>query len=187
MPRDGELDAHRGNLLWLFVAATPAVATLAATLGPVVVERQADMKAMSAAAKSLADAFAVKKPYDIDAFKADARMIAGMGGERLISHFASVTATEGSQALDGIASDRFKFEKLARDLQVCAEQVAAAAAVGGIMPASMRMRPAEMTESGPFARKRTRQPDVSAYSSEHAFHMILQTCSSCHAAFRQRR
>jgi cytochrome c556 len=176
-----------GNILWLLMAATPAVATLAATLDPVVVERQADMKTMSAAAKSLAETFAGKKPYDMAAFRTDARTIAGMGGGRLTAHFASVTAADGSQARSEIASDRVKFEKLARDLQVYAEQVAAAAAVGGTMPASMRMRPEEVTEGGPFAKKRAGQPDVSSYSSEHAFHMMLQTCSLCHAAFRQPR
>jgi cytochrome c556 len=175
------------RLLCIWGAATPGFVALAATLDPVVVERQADMKAMSAAAKSLADAFAGKKPYDIETFRADARSIAGKAGGRLTGHFASVTAAQGSQAREEIASDRVKFEKLAHDLQVYAEQVAAAASEGETMPGTMRMRPAETTEGGPFARKRSEQPEISSYSSEHAFHMMLQTCSSCHAAFRERR
>lgn len=175
------------RLLWLLAAAAPGIGGLAASLDPVVVERQADMKSMAARAKSLAEFFSGKKPYDKIAFKADARAVVGMGGGRLIAHFASVTAAEGSKAREEIGTDRPKFEKLARQLSDYAERVAAAASEGETMPETMRMRPGETTEGGPFARKRTEPADVSSYSAEHAFHMMLQTCSLCHAAFRLRR
>ena len=98
-----------------------------------------------------------------------------------------MTAAEGSKAREEIGTDRPKFEKLARELSVYAGRVAAAASDGETMPETMRMRPGEMTEGGPFARKRREPADVSSYSAEHAFHMMLQTCSSCHAAFRAPR
>ena len=171
--------------LMLSLAFAPRAAGLAANLDPVVQERQAEMKAMSAAAKSISERFSGRKPYDAAEFRAEARLIARMGGERLIAHISSITAADGSQARDEIAVERARFYGYARELAAYAEQVAAAAADGEAVPASMRMRAAEMTEGGPFARKREKKPDFASYSSEHAFHMMLQTCSSCHAAFRR--
>jgi cytochrome c556 len=159
-------------------------AAIAAALDPVARERQADMKSMSVAAKSISEFFAGKTPYDSSEFKTQAHVIAELGGERLIGHFSSVTHAEGSAAREEIGVERAKFAKLARDLAVYAAQVEAAASDGYTLPVSMRMRPTEMTEGGPFARKQAEKPDVGPYTAEHAFHMMLQTCTSCHAAFR---
>ena len=170
-----------------FLALAPAWLALAAPPDPVVSERQADMKAMAAAAKSISEFFSGKKPYEADVFRSDARSIAALGGDRLIHHFADVVTADGSNARENIAAGRGKFAKLAHDLRIYASQVAAAAEDGDAMSAAMRMRPGETTEGGPFARKRETPPDVDGYSSEHAFHMMLQTCSACHAAFRSKR
>jgi cytochrome c556 len=174
-------------LVVLAFALAPAWLVFAASLNPVVRERQTDMKVMAATAKSISEFFSGNKPYEADVFRSDARSIAALGGDRLIGHFADVVTADGSNAREDIAADRGKFAKLARDLETYARQVAAAAADDEAMPAGMRMRAAETTEGGPFARKRETAPDVAAFSSEHAFHMMLQTCSSCHAAFRSRR
>ncbi|MDB5525159.1 MAG: cytochrome C-like protein [Rhizobium sp.] len=50
----------------------------------------------------------------------------------------------------------------------------------------MRMRTGEVLEGGPFAKKAA-TADVASFSSEHAFHMMLQTCTACHATFRLKR
>lgn len=175
------------TILSLSLAVSPCAAALAAGLDPVVRQRQADMKAMSLAAKSISEFFAGRKPYDAAEFRAEARLVADFGGSRLLGHFSSVTKVEGSQALAEIGVERAKFDKFALDLAAYARQVAEGATDGDTMPKSMRMRPAEMTEGGPFARRREETPDIASYSSEHAFHMMLQTCSTCHAAFRSRR
>lgn len=172
------------TVLWVLLTVIP-VAAVTGEADPVVLKRQADMKAMSAAAKSISERFSGRKPYDAAEFRAEARSIARMGGERLIAHFSSIAAADGSKARDVIAVERARFDEYARELAAYAEQVAAVAAEGEAVPASMRMRAAEMTEGGPFARKREEKPDIASYSSEHAFHMMLQTCSSCHAAFRR--
>jgi len=174
------------TVIGLLLTVIP-VAAVTGEADPVVRERQADMKAMSAVAKSLSEFFSGKKPYDAMVFKSQARSIGDLGGERLITHFADVVTADGSQARQEIGVERTKFDKLAHDLAIYARQVAAGASDGDTMPSTMRMRPAEMTEGGPFARKREEAPDVDSYSSEHAFHMMLQTCSTCHAAFRVRR
>lgn len=170
-------------ILSLSVGVSLGAATITA-LDPAVRQRQADMKAMSAAAKSISELFAGKRPYNSNEFKTQARVIAALGGERLIGHFSSVTNAEGSAAKDEIGVERETFAKLAHDLALYAAQVEAAASDGDTLPETMRMRPAEMTEGGPFARKRAEKPEVASYSAEHAFHMMLQTCASCHAAFR---
>lgn len=171
-------------VLSFFLLGSLGAAAIAADLDPAVRERRADMKSMSLAAKSISEFFAGKRPYDSNEFKTQARVIAELGGERLIGHFSEIAAAEGSQAREQISVEREKFAKLAVDLAVYAAQVEAAASDGETMPGSMRMRAAEMTEGGPFSRKRSEKPDVASYSSEHAFHMMLQTCASCHAAFR---
>lgn len=145
------------------------------------------MKTMSEAAKSISDFFSGQKNYDAAAFGAEARSIVNLGGQKLIDHFSTTVAAAGSQAREEIATEHDKFDKLARDLAAYAAQVAASAQDGEPMPNAMRMRPAEMAEGGPFAKKREGEPDLSAYSAEHAFHMMLQTCTTCHAAFRVKR
>jgi cytochrome c556 len=175
------------TFIWVCLAMTPVAAVMAEAVLPVVRERQADMKAMSAAAKSIAEYFSGRKTYDAKDFRAQAMSIAELGGERIVAHFSTAVIADGSQAREEVGIERAKFQKLARDLAAYARQVAAAAADGETMPGTMRMRPGEMTEGGPFARKREEKPEIASYSSEHAFHMMLQTCSTCHAAFRVRR
>lgn len=172
------------TVLSLSVAVSLGAVAIAATFDPAVRQRQADMKAMSAAAKSISEFFAGKRRYRSNDFRDQAHVITVLGGGRLVGHFSSVTNAEGSAAKDEICVEREKFAKLAHDLALYAAQVEAAASDGDTLPETMRMRPAEMTEGGPFARKRAEKPDVARYSAEHAFHWMLQTCASCHAAFR---
>lgn len=164
-----------------------SVVTAAQTIPPVVKARQDDMKSMSAAAKALNDFFLGKRKYDADEFRAAAAIIVDRAGTLLVSHFREIAAAPGSDARPEIATERAKFETLASQLQAYAARVGAAAADGDRVPQSMRMRHAEMIEGGPFARRKANRPDIASFSSEHAFHMMLQTCTSCHAEFRERR
>lgn len=142
---------------------------------------------MSQAAKQLSAFFSSKVPYDAGAFRQAAQEIVALSGERLVGHFATTVQAEGSQASESIASERRKFEGMARDLERYAQRVADAAADGKAMPSSMKMQGEEALMGGPFARNKTSDGDVSSFSSEHAFHMMLQTCAACHAAFRLKR
>ncbi|WP_342394657.1 hypothetical protein [Sinorhizobium numidicum] len=47
----------------------------------------------------------------------------------------------------------------------------------------MRMRGGDAMMGGPLA-KTIDARDAAAMSAEHAFHLMLQTCISCHARFR---
>jgi len=170
-----------GATLLCFVVAA------AQTIPPVVKARQDDMKSMSAAAKTLNDFFLGKRQYDATEFRTAAAVIVNKAGMRLISHFRETAAAPGSDAQPEIANERAKFETLASQLKAYAARVGAAAADGDHMPQSMRMRTAEMIEGGPFARRKAKGPDIASFTSEHAFHMMLQTCTACHAEFRERR
>jgi cytochrome c556 len=96
------------------------------------------------------------------------------------------SAAEGSNASPSIPSDGAKFDTLARDLERYSRQIADSAKKGDMLPDEMKMRSGEVLEGGPFAKKKA-DTDITSFSSEHAFHMMLQTCTACHAAFRLKR
>jgi cytochrome c556 len=153
----------------------------------IVKSRQEDMKVMSAAAKSLNEFFAGKRKYDPAAFRAAADGIRERGGTRLSAHFADVFDAPASDASAKIRTEKTKFDELAKRLELYATQVSAAAQDGNELPEAMRMNPKEVIEGGPFAKKTGIEADPSTYTSEHAFHMMLQTCTSCHAEYRIER
>jgi len=148
--------------------------------------RQEDMKTMSMAAKQLSGYFSGKRTYDVDDFIASAKEISARSGNRLSARFTTDIAAEGSNASPSIIDDRTKFDALARDLERYSRQVADSAKGGDMLPPEMKMRSGEVLEGGPFARKKA-NADIASFSSEHAFHMMLQTCTACHAAFRLKR
>ncbi|WP_348646666.1 hypothetical protein [Ensifer sp. ENS01] len=48
----------------------------------------------------------------------------------------------------------------------------------------MRMKGGDATMGGLLAKRKAATPDPMSIPAEHAFHMMLQTCTSCHAKFR---
>ncbi len=54
----------------------------------------------------------------------------------------------------------------------------------GPMPASMRMKPGEAIGGGPLGTHVRNEHELAAMPAEHAFHLMLQTCTTCHARFR---
>jgi cytochrome c556 len=162
-----------------------AVSTALASASDIVESRQSDMKAMASAAKTLNEYFVGKRRYDLAKFRTAADSIRRNAG-RITGHFARIVEAPTSAASPFIKVDHVKFDMLAHQLEQYAGQVSAAAMVGDRLPEGMRMKPAEVVEGGPFANKKLRL-NVSSYTSEHAFHMMLQTCTSCHASFRLKR
>ena len=170
----------------IIVGPIIAITATCATYGERVRGRQEDMKIMAAAAKRLSDYFSGKRSYDIDDFRASARQITARSGERLSAHFKANIAADGSNASPSIAIDRSKFDALARDLERYSRQIADRAEKGDMLPPEMKMRSGEVLEGGPFAKKKAKA-DIGSFSSEHALHMMLQTCTACHATFRLKR
>jgi len=168
----------------VFLIATTVFAVASSPLN-VVRARQKDMKAMAEMSKTLNDYFVGKRQYDPAKFKAAANSIR-KNAAGLVEHFNDVVEAQGSSASPFINVDRAKFEQLAHRLEEYAAQVSAGAVEGKEISVKMRMNPRELTEGGPFANKSKLTAKVSSYTSEHAFHMMLQTCTACHAKFRMK-
>ncbi len=149
----------------------------------VIVNRQRDMKEIAVAAKTIAAMFKAPDTYSAASFGEAARTISERAGQRLTDHYDVVGAAEGSKATEAIATDHDRFEKLAADLKAYAEALAKAAeGHHDEMTDEMRMNEKEPMEGGILGPRK--KIDVFAMSAEHAFHMMLQTCTSCHAKFR---
>ncbi|MCA1443749.1 cytochrome c [Ensifer sp. IC4062] len=153
----------------------------------IVQQRQQDMKAMANAAKTIDAMFKGSSPYNAKAFKDAAETIGSHSGERLSSLFDRSIAAPGSKASASIGPERQKFDKLAADLGVYASALSSAADRNpDVLGPQMRMQAGDTMMGGPLARKANADRDVRSMPAEHAFHLMLQTCTSCHAEFRAR-
>ncbi|EJC66417.1 cytochrome c [Rhizobium sp. 1AS11] len=147
--------------------------------------RQADMKAMAVAAKTISGMFKDPTTYKASEFKWAADTIRDRSGGVLSAHFASEADSRQSKARPSILEERDRFDRLANDLRDYAVALDAAAEKNpGQMPASMRMKPGEMMGGGPLGTHVRNEQELSAMPAEHAFHLMLQTCTTCHAKFR---
>lgn len=153
---------------------------------PNVAERQQGMKVMAEAAKSINAMFKGNSPYDATMFKRAAEAIQSHSGTALTTLFDSSLGAAGSKASTSITPERQQFDRLAADLGLYAAALVAAADRNphAIAP-EMRMQAGDATAGGgPLAKKIDVVRDVSSMSAEHAFHLMLQTCTTCHAKFR---
>jgi cytochrome c556 len=150
-----------------------------------VVQRQGAMKAMANAANSINAMFKDTLPYDARAFKAAAETIRVHSGPTLSALFNDSGATAGSKASSSIETDRQQFDKLAKDLGTYASALSVAADRNpDRLGPETRMQIGDAMGGGPLARKVDAARDAASMPAEHAFHMMLQTCTSCHATFR---
>ncbi|OJG00277.1 c-type cytochrome [Pararhizobium antarcticum] len=150
-----------------------------------VIQRQDGMKAMANSAKTINAMFKDTSPYDANAFKAAAETVRAHSGAALSALFEGLVTTQGSKASANIETERQQFDKLANDLGIYASALSAVAdrnphALGP----ETRMQGGEAMGGGPLARKVDAARDVASMPAEHAFHMMLQTCTSCHVKFR---
>lgn len=142
---------------------------------------------MAAAAKTIAGMFKSPETYSPAAFKNAAETIRSRSGTRLYASFQAVTTVDGSEANELIAAERERFARLSNDLERYAGALAAAASDSAApMPDSMRMQKGETVSGGPFGNRLSNEAMGAAMSSEHAFHMMLQSCTSCHSRYRLR-
>ncbi|OWZ89199.1 cytochrome C [Sinorhizobium sp. LM21] len=174
-----------GLIVLAIVVAGFSTATAQRADNAVVGQRQHDMKAMAAAAKNIDAMFKGTLLYDAKAFKAAAETIRTNSGERLTVMFGTPVVAEGTKASASIEADRPTFDKLAAELGAYASALSVAADRNpdGLAP-DMRMKGGDATMGGPLAKRKAAAPDPMAMPAEHAFHMMLQTCTSCHAKFR---
>ena len=175
------------TMLGLFsvVEAVLITAVPSSAAEDVVALRQADMKAMAAAAKRISYMFKDPANYKAAEFRWAADAIRDRSGVVLSGHFASEAASPQSKARPNIREERERFDRIANDLRDYAVALDAAAQNNpGPMPASMRMKAGEAMGGGPLGTHVRNEQELSAMPAEHAFHLMLQTCTTCHAKFR---
>ena len=169
--------------LMAIVLATSVAAATAQPLADFVEAHQLNMRSMAELSKAINDYFVGRRPYDETDFTATARLLQEHAS-KLIAQFDDVIDAPGSFASPFIRADRPSFDAFARHLETYAAQIGAEALNAKEIPSGMRMKASEASEGGPFANPSKEAPDLSSYTSEHAFHMMLQTCTACHAKFR---
>nr|WP_292411196.1 cytochrome c [Mesorhizobium sp.] len=144
----------------------------------VVAARQASMKAMAAAAKTVAEMFDGKRAYDPAGFKAAAEALRARTGSALIGEFPAGTLGAPSGGKAAIDQARPEFEALAAKAERAPAEITEGMRMGAMLP----------MDGGSLLGKRPNavQPDPATLPAEHLLHLILQDCSSCHSKFRQK-
>ncbi|MBA3449138.1 MAG: cytochrome c [Pseudaminobacter sp.] len=173
----------------LSLSSAAGIAAVHIPADGIVAERQAAMKQMARAAKTIADMFDGKLTYDAAAFKNAAETIRRQSGDALVTEFPTGSFDGASDATAEIDKSRAEFAALASHLEKFASALAAAAedAPHGITK-SMRMGQGMITGGSLLGKKRAEkaEADPSRMPAEHVFHLMLQDCASCHAKFREK-
>ncbi|UCI06516.1 cytochrome c [Mesorhizobium sp. B1-1-8] len=168
----------------LMLACSPAAATDA-----IVAARQASMKKMAAAARTIAEMFDGKRAYDAAGFKLAAATLSARTGPALITEFPEGSLGAPSGARPEIDQARPEFEALARHIGRLADSLAAKAEEAPAeITSDMRMGTGIPMDGGSLLGKRPNAPqaDPAKLPAEHLLHLILQDCTSCHSKFRQK-
>jgi cytochrome c556 len=174
--------------VWLGVTAVASDPGPAAASVPALVDqRQKEMRAVAEAAKLIAGMFENKRPYEGAAMLVAADTIARFSGATLVDAFPDGTLDRPSSALPAIAGERQTFAGIANDLERLARDLAAAVRKSpDVLGDDMRMG-SDIVSMNPLfsARRKKAEQTAGAIPAEHLFHMMLQTCTSCHAKFRR--
>lgn len=173
----------------LSLSSTAGLAAVHIPANGIVAERQAAMKEMARAAKTIADMFEGKLSYDAVVFKDAAETIRRQSGDALVTEFPPGSFGGRSDTSAEIDKSRAEFAALAGHLEKFASALSAAAdaAPDGITK-SMRMGQGMITGGSLLGKTRAGkvEADPSRMPAEHVFHLMLQDCASCHAKFREK-
>jgi cytochrome c556 len=168
------------------IAAGALSATAGGHQGLVDARRQA-MKEMAAAAKTIGGMFARDLPYDRRQFIAAAETIRSRSGQVLVAQFPEATLGPPSEAMPSIATDPGEFVLLAGRLREYSSALAGKA--DDRLTQAMRMGGGDgaAAASSLLGRRASSPADVRSTSAEHVFHLMLQSCTACHARYREKR
>jgi cytochrome c556 len=160
-------------------------AAIAVAMSGAVGDRQASMKAMATAVKTIDSMFKDPSVYSAGKLKQAAETISRNSGTALGSHFPDPVVVDGSYASAEISTNRDHFDQLASDLKSYADLISTAADKNprGMSP-EMRMKPGEAMGGGPLGVHVENKAKSASLPAEHAFHLMIQTCTTCHARFR---
>lgn len=182
---------HAGSWLCLLLATCVGGAALAAT-DTVIAKRQDAMKSIAAAAKTIDEMFREKRPYDAAGMMAAASLIRERSGKALLDDFPPGSTGGRSEANEKIWTQWDEFAVLADRLSTLGAALAADAARSpDAIGSDMRMKPGTMAMRGGSLLggrlKSLTDAEAAALPAEHVFHLMLETCTSCHAKFRVKR
>jgi cytochrome c556 len=152
--------------------------------------RQQTMKEMAAAAKTVAGMFSGTLAYDRDAFRQAAGVFVNHSGPRLLALFDGNVPANSSADDEKIAGQRQAFDEIAMRLgQLAAKFDEKAGDAGAAITPDMRMGSGIPMGGGSLlsAKPLASETDLTTIPAEHLFHMMLETCTDCHAKFRRRR
>ena len=174
----------------LIVACMAVVAIATAATGSIIEQRREAMKSMAAAAKTIGDMFQGRLRYDANKFKAAADLIRTRSGQALLDEFPPGSVGDRSQAKIDIWAQWDEFQILAGRLSVLGAALAAdiegsANAIGS----DMRMKPGTMM-GGSLLGGRSKpltEAELAGLRAEHAYHLMLEACTGCHAKFRTKQ
>ena len=173
----------------LIVAGIGGV-TIGAAAGSMIEQRQQAMKSMASAAKTIGDMFGGKRPYDARAFKAAAELVSTGSGPALLAEFPPGSIGDRSEANGQIWAQWDEFEVLASRLSVLGAALADDAEQSpNAIDSNMRMQPGAMMGGSLLGGrpKPLSEAEAAALPAEHAYHLMLEACTSCHAKFRTKR
>jgi cytochrome c556 len=173
------------------IACIGVVAVAAATTTATIDKRQATMKSMATAAKTIGDMFQGKLAYDANTFEAAAELIRASSGPALLADFPPGSIGDRSQANEQIWGQWDEFQVLAGRLSVLGAALAADAEQSpNAIGSNMRMQPGAMMMGGSLLGGRPKplsDAEAANLPAEHAYHLMLEACTSCHAKFRTKR
>ncbi|TCD12389.1 cytochrome c [Oricola cellulosilytica] len=184
-----------GKGSWRWPAFAGTIGVLAAVAGAqaagdaIVKERQEAMKAMAAAAKAAAGMFEGTRPYSGTALKEAAETVRVHSGAAMKAQFPEDALGPPSAAKADIATDREAFDRIADRLEELATALSAAAdAAPNVLSDEMRMSNQPMLGGSLLgARMKKADEDPADLPAEHVFHLVLDTCTSCHSKYRQKQ
>ncbi len=164
-----------------------AAATAAASAEGEVQQRQATMKEIAEAMKQINGMFRGQRPYEGLALATAAESVRQRAGEAMVELFPEGSAGYPSQARPEIWERPEEFAELAGHLERLAAMLAEEGRANPESFAdSMRMRPGTSMGGGSLlgGRGMAWPAEGEAVPAEHAFHLMMETCASCHSSFR---
>jgi cytochrome c556 len=170
--------------------ACMGMGVLAGAAGSMIEQRQEAMKSMATAARTMGDMFSGKRSYDAGAFKAAGELIHARSGPALLADFPPGSVGDRSEANEQIWAQWDEFEILAGRLSVLGAALAADAEQSpNAIGSNMRMQPGAMMGGSLLGGrpKPLSEAEAAALPAEHAYHLMLEACTSCHAKFRTKR
>lgn len=173
----------------LLLAGSSAAIAAHGVDDPLVAERQASMKAIAEAARTIDWMFSRRRDYDSRAFKGAAETIRQHSGEALVSQFPLGSFGGHSGATAEIDRSREEFVALSNHLETFAAELSRAAdEAPDRLTDDMKMGDHVPMGGSLLGRRPGRDADAdpSTMPAEHVFHLMLEDCASCHAKFREK-